>query len=172
MSFNLKVDPYRNVFANLSTAERCLSDFAIVAALVTGMVAGFINGLFIVRVGVPPLIMTLATLGLCIGVNTAIYSVLDAVLLRPIPYPNAERLGLMVTAARGKNGAEYINESQNGANTNYFATARPVTVNQTGLRSFCSFEDAVVRVQPTGAAIGSYAACGALSPLNQYAFVH
>jgi predicted permease len=59
--------------------------------------------------------VVLATLGLCIGVNTAIYSVLDAVLLRPIPYPKAERLGLMVTAARGKNGAEYINDSQNGA---------------------------------------------------------
>ena len=56
---------------------------------------------------------------------------------------------------------------QNGANTNYYATAVPITVNQTGLRSFCSFEDAVVRVQPTGAAIGSYAACQALTPLNQ-----
>src|SRR3569832_1868524 len=60
-------------------------------------------------------VFVLATLGLCIGVNTAIYSVLDAVLLRPVPYPNAERLGLMVTAARDKKGAEYINNSQNGA---------------------------------------------------------
>jgi putative ABC transport system permease protein len=35
----------------------------------------------------------LATLGLCIGVNTAVYSVLDAVLLRPAPYPDAHRVG-------------------------------------------------------------------------------
>jgi hypothetical protein len=56
---------------------------------------------------------------------------------------------------------------QNGANTNYYATATPVKVNQTGLRSFCSFEDAVVRVDPTGSAVGSYAACTALVPLNQ-----
>jgi len=35
--------------------------------------------------------------------------------------------------------------------TTYYATAVPVTLNQTGTRSFCSFEDAVVRVQPTGA---------------------
>ncbi len=49
----------------------------------------------------------------------------------------------------------------------YYATAVPVTVNQTGIRSFCSFEDAVVRVQPTGAAIASEAACQALLPLNQ-----
>jgi type IV pilus assembly protein PilA len=49
----------------------------------------------------------------------------------------------------------------------YFATAVPVSLNQTGVRSFCSFEDAVIRVQPTGAAIPSEAACEALLPLNQ-----
>src|ERR1700690_185867 len=49
----------------------------------------------------------------------------------------------------------------------YYATGVPVTVNQTGIRSFCSFEDAVVRVQPTGAAIASEAACMAFLPLNQ-----
>ncbi len=59
-------------------------------------------------------LIVLATLGLCIGVNTAIYSVLDAVLLRPAPYPDAGRLGLMTTVAR-KNGHEFVNDSQNGA---------------------------------------------------------
>jgi len=51
--------------------------------------------------------------------------------------------------------------------TTYYATAVPVTLNQTGTRSFCSFEDAVVRVQPTGAAIGAESTCQGLSPLNQ-----
>ncbi len=32
------------------------------------------------------------TLGLGIGATTAIYALLDAVVLRPLPYPNAERL--------------------------------------------------------------------------------
>jgi len=49
----------------------------------------------------------------------------------------------------------------------YYATGVPVTLNQTGIRSFCAFEDAVVRVQPSGAAIASEAACQALLPLNQ-----
>jgi type IV pilus assembly protein PilA len=49
----------------------------------------------------------------------------------------------------------------------YYATAVPVSLNQTGIRSFCYFEDARIRAQPTGAAIASEAACQALLPLNQ-----
>ena len=49
----------------------------------------------------------------------------------------------------------------------YYAAAVPVTLNQTGTRSFCSYEDAVVRVQPTGAGIATEAACQQLLPLNQ-----
>jgi len=50
-------------------------------------------------------------------------------------------------------------------NTQYYATAVPVTLNQTGIRSFCSFEDATIRVDPTGGSIASEAACQALQPL-------
>lgn len=48
-------------------------EMAIVLSLVISTIAGFLNGLFIVRVGVPPLIMTLATLafyrGLAVGIS-------------------------------------------------------------------------------------------------------
>ncbi len=48
---------------------------AIAIGLAAGTLAGFINGLFIVRLGVPPLIMTLATLalyrGLALGISQA-----------------------------------------------------------------------------------------------------
>jgi predicted permease len=37
------------------------------------------------------------TLGLCIGAGTAVYSVVDAVLWRPLPYPDPERLAVVVT---------------------------------------------------------------------------
>ena len=67
----------------------------------------------------------------------------------------------------GYNFAATGGAPQNGANTNYYTMAVPITVNQTGIRSFCSIADAVVRVQPTGAPIGTPFACAALSPLNQ-----
>jgi rhamnose transport system permease protein len=47
-------------------------ELAIVLALVIATLCGFINGLFIVRVGVPPLIMTLATLAFYRGLAQGI----------------------------------------------------------------------------------------------------
>lgn len=47
-------------------------EVAIVFALAIATLAGFINGLFIVRVGVPPLIMTLATLAFYRGLAQGI----------------------------------------------------------------------------------------------------
>ena len=47
-------------------------ELAIISGIISGTVAGFVNGLFIVRVGVPPLIMTLATLALYRGLAEGI----------------------------------------------------------------------------------------------------
>jgi predicted permease len=53
------------------------------------------------------------TLGLCIGANTAIFSVVDAALLRPLPYPQVDRLAQLVIRAREK-GREDVDTSQDG----------------------------------------------------------
>jgi type IV pilus assembly protein PilA len=72
-----------------------------------------------------------------------------------------------VLATGTKSGFIYNGTAAGGPPTvSYYWAATPVTLNQTGTRSFCADEDAVVRVQPTGAAIGSEATCQGLSALQ------
>jgi type IV pilus assembly protein PilA len=50
--------------------------------------------------------------------------------------------------------------------TSYYVSGKPVTANQTGIRAFCSFEDAVVRADPAGVGATSAATCAAFTPLK------
>ena len=52
-------------------------------------------------------LVAVATLGLSIGANTAIFSLVEGVLLRPLPFPDAER----IVYIEGKNLAAGISES-------------------------------------------------------------
>jgi predicted permease len=58
-------------------------------------------------------ITVLATLSLCIGANTAIYTIVDALFLKPLPYPDPSRLVLLSTVFT-KGGAFDVDTSQDG----------------------------------------------------------
>jgi predicted permease len=58
-------------------------------------------------------IAALLTLGLCSGAHTAIFSVVEAVLLRPLPYPHPERLAAVATEVVG-DGERFLQDSQDG----------------------------------------------------------
>lgn len=66
--------------------------------------------------------------------------------------------------AKGKSGYNFdiaiISPGQ------YVASATPITVGSTGVNSYCSVEDGVVRKDPTGALQNSEAGCGALAALG------
>ncbi len=58
-------------------------------------------------------VTVIATLALCIGANTAIYTIVDTLFFRALPYPDSERL-VLLTTTYGKNGAFDVHTSQDG----------------------------------------------------------
>src|SRR5215472_13794515 len=58
-------------------------------------------------------ITIIATLALCMGANTAVFSVVDAMLFRPLPYPEPDRLARIVNRVRA-HGAEGVNSHVTG----------------------------------------------------------
>jgi type IV pilus assembly protein PilA len=73
-------------------------------------------------------------------------------------------------AGSGKSGYSFaatgIAASGATVNGQYLITATPLAQGSSGVNSFCSVEDAVVRKDPTGAIAASHDACAALNSLG------
>jgi ribose transport system permease protein len=62
----------------------------LVAALIAGTAWGVLNGVLITKAGVPPLIVTLGTLGMALGISQVIT---DGVDLRDVPFTLVDSIG-------------------------------------------------------------------------------
>ena len=73
-------------------------------------------------------------------------------------------------AGSGKSGYKFAvaaGPTAGGVVVGFGAQGSPITVNQTGIRGFCSTEDGVVRVDPTGTCSTAEATILGFQPLNQ-----
>jgi len=73
-------------------------------------------------------------------------------------------------AGSGKSGYNFtsgVGTVSSGLIIGYTILARPMILNQTGVRAFCSEQDAVVRVDPAGVCSNTEAGILVFNPLNQ-----
>ena len=89
------------------------------------------------------------TLALGIGANTAIFSVIDAALLRPLPYPNADRIAMLYQIDQDKENenpapADFLDFKRQSNAFAYLAAFRGVPCNLSGNGNPERVEGAVV----------------------------
>ena len=73
-------------------------------------------------------------------------------------------------ATSGKSGYSFNTGAASqagGVSVGYTIQAKPLTINQTGIRGFCAEEDAVVRVDPAGVCSNTETGIQGFNPLNQ-----
>jgi putative ABC transport system permease protein len=81
-------------------------------------------------------VVAMLTIGLGVGANTAIFSVVNAMLLQPLPYPDADRLVILWTNSGAGNSPaawpEYVDWRSQSRSFEEMAVWRPQSVSLTG----------------------------------------
>lgn len=85
-------------------------------------------------------VVTLTTIGVAVGANTAIFSVINGILLKPLPYPNPERLASIAQSAPTLNlpdmslsAADYFNFAEESQTFESFGLWNSGSVTVTGI---------------------------------------
>jgi len=91
--------------------------------------------------------------------SAATACVIDAVLANNGNPGGSGKSGYNFTTGVGTVGA--------GLNVGYTVLARPLILNETGVRAFCTEQDSVIRVDPAGACSNTEAGILTFNPLNQ-----
>lgn len=111
-----------------------------------------------------------ATLAVSIGANTTVFSLLDTILLRPLPYPDSDRIHWVSERFRGQAtevglGPDYYSMRDEGRDFAAIAAYQPTTQNWTGVEKPEQVDEAQVtasffRVFGSNALLGRYLAPG------------
>ena len=145
---------------NLLRARMAANESSAVASLRTINTAEITYNSTYPTVGFSPNLVSLGgTLGAACVPSSTTACLLDSVLAN-----NGNPAG------SGKSGYNFTTGTgtvSSGVIIGYTVLAKPLTANQTGIRAFCTEEDAVVRVDPAGACSNTEAGIRTFNPLNQ-----
>ncbi len=145
---------------NLLRARMAANESSAVASIRTLNTAEVTYNSTYPTVGFSPSLIDLGgTLGVACVPSSTSACLIDSVLANNGNPANGGKSGYTFATGAGT--------QVNNVNVGYVVVGKPITVNQTGIRAFCSEEDGVVRVDPAGVCSNTEAGVLTFNPLNQ-----
>ena len=145
---------------NLLRARMSANESSAVASIRTANSAEVTYNTAYPTIGFAPALVNLGgALGAACVPSSTTACLIDSVLANNGNPAGSGKSGYSFTSGTGTVGG--------GINIGYTVVTVPLTINQTGIRAFCTEEDAVVRVDPAGVCSNTEAGVLGFNPLNQ-----